>query len=130
MRTTTTRAARTAGLVLAAGLVGLTGATSARAADVPAKPAIPAGANFVLCSFGNYPSYAVFPKRGDMATVIAEPGRCVGLSLSGQSKEKVVLYGIKPNQSSFKIATDTFDDREGERIRTLNTPADNDWQTF
>ncbi|MFD0278114.1 hypothetical protein ACFVHB_29990 [Kitasatospora sp. NPDC127111] len=139
MRTTTTRAARAAGLLLAAGLVGLTGATAAHAGDAqpgrPGKPGsgtdtgIPAG-NFVLCSHGTYPSYAVFPKRGDMATVVVEPGRCVSLSLSGQSRETVVLYGLKPNREKFKIGTDTFDDRVGERIRTLNTPDNDDWTTF
>ncbi|MFI6446050.1 hypothetical protein [Kitasatospora sp. NPDC050543] len=143
MRTTTTRVARTAGVLLAAGLVGLTGTAAAHAADAqPGRQAakaggddtrgslIPGGANFVLCSNGSYASYAVFPKRGNMATVIATPGNCVGLKLTGESKEKVVLYGIKPNGSSFKIATDTFDDSDGERIQTLNNPGNNDWKTF
>ncbi|WP_406207982.1 hypothetical protein OH807_35890 [Kitasatospora sp. NBC_01560] len=169
MRTTLSRGARAAGLLLAAGLVGLTGGTAAHAADTGTAThgggsgggtggagdtgsathgggsgggtggagdtgsathggRIPAG-NFVLCSNGTYASYAVFPQR-NMATVIVPPGSCVGLSLSGRSSETVVLYGYKPNGSTFKIATDTFDDRDGERIRTLNTPDNDDWTTF
>ncbi|MFB7619372.1 hypothetical protein [Kitasatospora sp. NPDC056181] len=134
MRTTTTHAVRTVGLLMATGLIGLTGATSAHAGDLdptePKQPNIPAGKNFVLCSYGNYASYAVFPKRGNMSTAVAESGRCVGVSLSGRGSETVVIYGRKADGSKFKIGTDTFDLPGGERIKTLNTPDNDDWTTF
>ncbi|MFD7906169.1 hypothetical protein ACFV4F_41535 [Kitasatospora sp. NPDC059722] len=141
MRTTT----RAAGLLFAAaGLVGLTGVTAAQAATVPAVPRIPAqpgvpvtpgipaqpGDNFVLCSGGTYPSYAVFPKRGGFSTHVVAPHQCERLSLTGIGKEQVVLYGLRPDGRSFTIAKDTFDDRDGERIRTLGTPDADDWTTF
>ncbi|MER7849421.1 hypothetical protein ABTZ03_36415 [Kitasatospora sp. NPDC096077] len=129
---TRTRAVRSAGLLLAAtGLLGLTGATAAHASDMGGGAG---GAqqgqqpNFILCSNGSYSSYAVFPKRNS-ATHEVPRGGCTYLTLTGISNDQVVLYGIGPN-GTFKIATDTFDDADGEHIRTLGTPDDNDWTTF
>ncbi|MFF7994953.1 hypothetical protein ACFZDG_34920 [Kitasatospora xanthocidica] len=132
------RSVKATGLLVAAGLlsaVGLVAATAAHASGsstaAPARP-LPAstGGNFVLCSAGSYASYAVFEKRGDMSTRVVPAGQCVFLDLTGQSNEKVTLFGIRPDGRSFKIATDSFDDAVGERIKTLGTPDRDDWTTF
>ncbi|MEU9043023.1 MULTISPECIES: PQQ-binding-like beta-propeller repeat protein [unclassified Kitasatospora] len=39
----------------------------------------------------------------------------------------MTLFGIRPNGHEFKIATDSFDDADGEHIRTLGTPDHNGW---
>ncbi|MFD5468329.1 hypothetical protein ACFWIQ_36795 [Kitasatospora sp. NPDC127059] len=125
------RTIRAGALLLATtGLLGLTGVTAAHA-SVPGGGVGQAqqGGNFVLCSGGTYSSYAVFTQRNS-ATHEVPRGGCTSLSLSGIGNEQVVLYGIRPDGSTFKIATDTFDDADGERIRTLGTPDDNDWTTF
>ncbi|MFJ9951519.1 hypothetical protein [Kitasatospora sp. NPDC091207] len=138
---TTKRTAQTAGLAVAGGLAltacvaALSGGTAAAQGAVPRAGATvtttptPAPA-FMLCSRGTYRSYAVFPKRANLRTATANPGSCISQSLKGQQHEQVVLYGIRPDGSSFKIATDSFDTAEGERVNTLNTPDDNDWETF
>ncbi|MEV7027414.1 hypothetical protein [Kitasatospora sp. NPDC093558] len=129
---TKTRTTRAASLLLATtGLLGLTGVTAAHAA-VPGGGVQPAqrGYNFALCSNGTYASEAQFTKRGNFTTFVVMPGSCTYLSLNGISSDQVVLYGFRPDGSKFKIATDTFDDADGERIRTLGTPDNNDWTTF
>ncbi|MEE1788477.1 hypothetical protein PUR71_37095 [Streptomyces sp. SP17BM10] len=138
----TTRTAGAAGLLLAVGVAGLAGVTTAQASTpvsdrTPRAAATPTtvptrapGPNFVLCSKGTYSSYAVFPKRGNMATHEVPAGGCTSLRLDGIADEQVVLYGIGPGGARFRIATDTFDDRDGERIRTLGTPDADDWTTF
>ncbi|MGW2250911.1 hypothetical protein ACWCXH_11995 [Kitasatospora sp. NPDC001660] len=138
----TTRTAGAAGLLLAVGSVGLAGVTTAQASTPVSNrtptvavtpttvPTLAPGPNFVLCSKGSYSSFAVFPKRGNLATHEVPAGGCTSLQLNGIADEQVVLYGIRPSGAQFRIATDTFDDRDGERIRTLGTPDANDWTTF
>ncbi|MEV7774619.1 hypothetical protein [Kitasatospora sp. NPDC086791] len=139
----TPRSVRTTGLLLAAGLISAVGlaATTATAAPAPGTPNVVAARAtptskpspapyFSLCSGGTYSSYAVFEKRGNMSTTIVPPGQCVTLDLTGQRNEKVTLFGLRPNGQAFKIATDYFDDADGEHIRTLGTPDRNDWTTF
>ncbi|MEU8921807.1 hypothetical protein AB0D10_12860 [Kitasatospora sp. NPDC048545] len=141
------RSVRTTGLLLTAGLISAVGfAAAATATAAPAtgasNAAKPVAAratptskptlapDFTLCSGGTYGSYAVFEKRGNLSTTVVPPGQCIHLDLTGQSNEKVTLFGLRPNGQSFKIATDTFDDADGERVRTLGTPDHDDWTTF
>ncbi|MFF1909653.1 hypothetical protein [Kitasatospora sp. NPDC058218] len=140
---TTKRTAQNAGLALAGGLAltaclaTLTGGTAAQASQTSVPRAGATATSyptlapaFTLCSRGSYSSYAVFPKRSNLRTATARPGTCISQSLKGGTSEQVVLYGIRPDGSSFKIASDSFDTAEGERVNTLNTPDDNDWETF
>ncbi|MGV9264728.1 hypothetical protein ACWDRR_08720 [Kitasatospora sp. NPDC003701] len=138
---TTKRTAQTAGLAVAAGLAMAAGVATLSGGTAAAQTSVPrAGATvtttptlapaFTLCSRGSYPSYAVFPKRGNLKTATAQPGTCINQSLKGEQHEQVVLYGKRTDGSSFKIASDTFDTAEGQRVNTLNTPDDNDWETF
>ncbi|MFE6050578.1 hypothetical protein ACFQ6N_07485 [Kitasatospora sp. NPDC056446] len=133
------RSVRTTGLLIAAGLITAVGlATAATAAPATGaskgSAALPAPAptvngNFTLCSGPNYASFVVFEKRNS-ATRIVAPNTCLSLTLTGQSSEKITLWGVRPDGKEFKIATDTFDDAVGERIKTLGTPDENDWTTF
>ncbi|MFD0276385.1 hypothetical protein ACFVHB_21120 [Kitasatospora sp. NPDC127111] len=95
-------------------------AATALGAAVLATVLVPAGAaqaatpgQFTLCSDGYYSSYAEFPER-HFATKVVNPGTCATISVTGRSKDVVVL-----RQANGAVIGDfSFDDATGTGVST------------
>jgi hypothetical protein len=81
----------------------------------------PAPNTFRLCSKGTYPSYAVFPDRGNLFTTVIPPGRCSpSLTMADGHRERVEVYGLDASKA-FHVGGDTYDKARGELVYTTGT---------
>lgn len=73
----------------AAGLsVSLLGPAAAEAASPPA----PLAGSFTFCNASSAQEYVAFPYRGNLASVIRNPGQCWSLGFHGISSDEAVAY--------------------------------------
>jgi hypothetical protein len=85
-----------------------------------AKPADTAG-YFTLCSEGGYTSYAEWPDRGGLSTVLVDNGNCLTVYLGGDENEQVNVYEY--NGSSIYIGSTIYNGLVGETIVTVAGPS-------
>lgn len=109
----TTRRRTIRGMVLA----GALGSLLALSPVTDAQAATPG--TLTLCSGGDFASYAAFPGRGGLATVIVERGRCRSFHLGGNRPERADVHVANGRY----IGSFTYDGRQGANIRTVNGPS-------
>jgi hypothetical protein len=107
-----------AGLTLA--LLGPAASASAATASA-VRPADTAG-YFTLCSEGGYTSYAEWPGRGGLSTVLVDNGSCITAYLGGTQNEQVDVYEYS-NGASIYIASTIYNGLVGETIVTVAGPS-------
>ncbi|MDA3646862.1 hypothetical protein LZ318_40835 [Saccharopolyspora indica] len=100
------------GLALATAI----GATLTMATTGAAQAAVPDV--LALCSEGSFGSWAEFPERGGLTTVIVPSGQCLEFDLRGDKPEKVEFYA----DDYELIGTTTYDPSAGLNIATIDTP--------
>jgi len=115
MRKNRTLAIAAAGLALA-----VAGPATIASASV-ARPADEAG-YFALCSQGGYTSYAEWPDRGGLETVLVDNGTCLTVYLRGDVNEQVNVYEYD-NGDSIYIGSTIYNGLDGETITTVAGPS-------
>jgi hypothetical protein len=107
------------GVVVAATMGAALGtvAVGSAAGDVPSRDTTPG--KITLCSEGGYGSYARFPERGGLSTVVVPSGDCLTVSLPGNGPEPVRFF-VAHNDKF--IGATTYDPRVGLKVSTVKGP--------
>ncbi|WP_329569240.1 hypothetical protein [Kitasatospora sp. NBC_01266] len=93
---------------------------------VPASGGASPTSYLELCSHGTYTSYVIINKA---TTADVAPHKCSWFPLYGHGTAHVAIHGSSGGRD-FLVGTDSFDISQGERIETLNSPGNNDWDTM
>ncbi|GAA3361891.1 hypothetical protein GCM10020366_47640 [Saccharopolyspora gregorii] len=98
-------------------LTAAVGAAFAMATAGTAQAATPGV--LTLCSKGSYGSYAVFPDRGGMATVVVPSGKCTDVEFGGNKPERLDIR----QSGGAVIGSTIYDGRAGLNIATVDGPS-------